>query len=120
VTPMRLLRVSRLGWIRCRSVRRLRVSSLPAHIAREPQLGAMPCIGFFHLSQSQARSLSLVTTCTRFSYLLILALHDSQPQPPLNKSPEPSAVGACRSAVAVHAANRRRLVFYARYRSHAT
>jgi hypothetical protein len=29
-----------------------------------------------------------------------------------NKSPEPTAVGACRSAVAVHAASRRWLSFF--------
>jgi len=31
---------------------------------------------------------------------------------PPNKSPEPTAVGACRSAVAVHAASRRWLSFF--------
>jgi hypothetical protein len=40
------------------------------------------------------------------------SIHQSSYQVWPNKSPEPTAVGACRSAVAVHVASRRWLSFF--------
>jgi hypothetical protein len=39
---------------------------------------------------------------------IFMSVHEMQP----NKSPEPTAVGACRSAIAAHAMSRRWLSFF--------
>jgi len=54
------------------------------------------------------RRVSAEPSFRRFDFMM-LGLKDSQWP---NKSPEPTAVGACRSAVAVHAASRRWLSFF--------
>ena len=73
-------------------------------------------IGSRHIWTAQARADSLAAgrcgslSKVRRRYLsdIFMKIHESWP----NKSPEPTAVGACGSAVAVHVTSRRWLSFF--------
>ena len=67
--------------------------------------------GAFSRVSAMAFTLSYLSRDIEFEHFRIVVYFDSMSRTP-NQSPEPTAVGACRSAVAVYVTSRRWLSFF--------